>query len=367
MIRIETMSATYGPGPPPVLNGITLDVAAGEIFILLGPSGCGKTTLLRCIAGLERPIAGRITLNGQAVSDAASGLFVPPHRRPVAMVFQSYAMWPHMNVFENVAFPLRAGAHRIEPDAVAARVGEMLALLEIGHLAQRPVTELSGGQQQRVGLARALALRPKLLLLDEPLSNLDHRLQLQVRGQLRRLLRDLGQTAVHVTHNQDEAMELGDRIAVLDRGRIAQIADAGGLFSDPADSFVAGFLGEMILLDGVVAEMAGATASIDTALGRFAARRDAGRVLGPGDPCCIGFNAGDIDFAANDAAPNRFEIHVASVRRRGSGLLYDMEAGALRFTSPAPAGVSWDAGTGRYAQVDPSRMVAIPHPEKTRI
>jgi ABC-type Fe3+/spermidine/putrescine transport system ATPase subunit len=184
------------------VRAVNLDVAQGEFFVLLGPSGCGKTTMLRSIAGLERPDTGEIRIDGEVVFSSRERLFVPPERRSIAMVFQSYAIWPHMNVYENVAFPLREGVRRLPPDQVRVRAAEVLDLLALADLAERPVTTLSGGQQQRVALARALALRPKILLMDEPLSNLDYKLQIRLRTQLKELMNRLRLTTVYVTHNQ---------------------------------------------------------------------------------------------------------------------------------------------------------------------
>jgi iron(III) transport system ATP-binding protein len=360
MIRIENLAAVYGDGTASVtaLNGVSLDVARGEVFVLLGPSGCGKTTLLRCLAGLERPRAGRILLDGMCVADAGANLFVPPHQRPMAMVFQSYAMWPHMSVFENVAFPLRAGAHRIPAAEVEGRVNEVLGLLEIAHLKDRAVTALSGGQQQRVGLARALALRPKVLLMDEPLSNLDHRLQVQVRGQLRALLRQLGQTVVHVTHNQEEALELGDRIAVLNYGRVVQVADGSALYTAPADTFVAGFLGGLVLVPGSVREIGNGMVTVSTGLGSLRARAGAAARLGTGAACAVGFNPADVQLDATGAGD--FVVTVMQRRPRGLGTVYELAAGDVHMTVSRSGPAAWQPGDRLQARIGPDQAVAIP-------
>src|SRR5262245_46907808 len=198
----------------------------GEFFSLLGPSGCGKTTTLRCIAGFETPSAGSISLGGQRLDDR------PPHRRDVGLVFQSYALFPHLTVFDNVAFGLRL--RRVARAEIARRVGEILTLVDLPDLAERYPAQLSGGQQQRVAIARSLVLEPSLLLFDEPLSNLDFKLRIQMRYELRDLQRRLGKTAIYVTHDQTEALALSDRIAVLSQGKIEQIGTPSEIYDRPA-------------------------------------------------------------------------------------------------------------------------------------
>lgn len=224
-----------------VLHGIDLEIADGELLVLLGPSGCGKTTLLRCLVGLERPDGGRVELAGRTVVDAADRTFVQPNRRDVAMVFQNYALWPHMNVAKNVAYPLKSRG--LKDLLNNGRVEEVLELVQCGHLADRYPPELSGGQQQRISLARALASEPGLLLLDEPLSNLDALLRIELRAQLRSLHRQLGFTGVYVTHDQEEALALGTRVAVMREGRFEQIGDPEEVYRRPATAYVADFLG----------------------------------------------------------------------------------------------------------------------------
>jgi len=234
-----------------VLHGLDVDIAAGTFATLLGPSGCGKTTLLRIIAGLEGADAGSVHLDGVDLSRE------PANRRPVNTVFQSYALFPHLDVFENIAFGLRArGLH----DEVATRLAETCELLRIGDLARRRVHQLSGGQRQRVALARALVNRPRLLLLDEPLSALDAQLRAEVQLELRRVQRRLGTTFLLVTHDQDEAMTVSDRILVMDRGAIVQDGAPQAVYERPATRFVAAFLGAANLIPGRRAETAVATA-----------------------------------------------------------------------------------------------------------
>jgi iron(III) transport system ATP-binding protein len=233
------------------VDRISLKVEPGEFVTLLGPSGCGKTTTLRMIAGLEHNDGGRITIGNRVVSDAGSGLFIPPDHRQLGMVFQSYAIWPHMTVFSNVAYPLRI---RRRPAAeVKDRVMAALRLVEMGAYADRPAPALSGGQQQRVAIARALVFEPEVLLLDEPLSNLDAKLRTQMGDEFRALQKRLGITSLYVTHDQAEAMGLSDRVVVMDAGRILQIGAPEEIYQRPANRTVARFLGAPNLLEARVA------------------------------------------------------------------------------------------------------------------
>ncbi len=237
------------------VDGVSFEVAEGHFYSLLGPSGCGKTTTLRCVAGLERPDQGSISLGGTVVADGEQAL--PPERRDIGMVFQSYAIWPHMTVFENAAFPLRVGREKVGREELRRRVDEVLAIVGLSDTAGRSATQLSGGQQQRLALARALIRRPKVLLLDEPLSNLDARLRDRMRAEIRELQRKVGITTLYVTHDQVEALSMSDRIAVMDGGHIIQEGDARSIYRRPASRFVAGFVGTANFLD-VVALGAGA-------------------------------------------------------------------------------------------------------------
>ena len=255
-------------------------MAAGEIVVLLGPSGCGKTTTLRCVAGLEHPTAGEIPIGGTIVSAPARGMLVPPRARNIGMVFQSYAVWPHMTVRQNVAYPLQ---HRkMSRGEVARKVEEVLALVGLSEYADRPVVALSGGQMQRVALARSLVYQPQLLLLDEPLSNLDAKLRLRLRDDLRRIIKQTGVTALYVTHDQAEAVVLGDRIGVMRDGKLLQIGTPDEIYNRPADLFVANFTGASNQLAGTLVERNGSSAWSISASGR---RGEAALLqqLAPGD------------------------------------------------------------------------------------
>lgn len=242
-VRVSNITKTFkGRGQSNrVLDNVSLEIEKGEFLVLLGPSGCGKTTLLRCLVGLERPDGGSIDLKGDRVVDAERAFYAPPNRRDVAMVFQNYALWPHMTVRKNVAYPLKA--RRMKDALNEGRVDTVLEVVQCSHLADRYPPELSGGQQQRVSLARALASRPSLLLLDEPLSNLDVLLRIELRAQLRLLHKQIKFTGVFVTHDQEEALALGTRVAVMNQGRIEQIGKPQDVYRAPATEYVADFLG----------------------------------------------------------------------------------------------------------------------------
>jgi len=249
-LECRHINLSYGGGAP-VLIDLNLKVEPGEFFALLGPSGSGKSTLLRLIAGFNRHESGQLLVDGQDISA------VPPHARNIGMVFQNYALWPHMTVWENVAFGLVE--RRESRDAIRRKTGAALELVGLGALAQRRPGQLSGGQQQRVALARTIVIEPRLLLLDEPLSNLDKQLRVQMRDELKRLQNTLGLTTLFVTHDQEEAMTTADRMAVLDKGILQQVGSAAQLYDYPENRFVAGFVGTANLLEGEVMAFSGQT------------------------------------------------------------------------------------------------------------
>jgi iron(III) transport system ATP-binding protein len=237
------------------VNGVSFEVPEGRFYTLLGPSGCGKTTTLRCIAGLERPNEGQIVVDGQTVWADKPRTFVPPHKRNIGMVFQSYAIWPHMTVFENVAFPLRVGSGRPSKAEMKQMVEEALATVQLAGYEGRMATQLSGGQQQRLALARALVRRPRLLLLDEPLSNLDAKLREELRTELRNLQRRLGITTLYVTHDQVEALSMSNTIAVMSEGKIVQESGPRTIYQQPTSRFVANFVGGTNFIEATVREV----------------------------------------------------------------------------------------------------------------
>ena len=291
-IELEVVGLTRRYSPEVTVGPISFEVRAGEFFSLLGPSGCGKTTTLRCIAGFEALDAGSIRLRGERLDDK------PPHRRDVGLVFQNYALFPHLTVFDNIAFGLRL-RHVAKPQ-IAERVGRILRLVDLPEMAARFPAQLSGGQQQRVAIARSLVLEPQILMFDEPLSNLDFKLRIQMRDELKSLQRRLGKTAIYVTHDQTEALALSDRIAVLSHGRIEQIGTPGDIYERPATTFVAEFIGSSNLIAGHVVARRDGEAIVETQTGlrlRCAANGDDGsgavsvlirperiRVEAPGSP-----------------------------------------------------------------------------------
>lgn len=271
-IRFEHVTKSFGDNR--VVDDIDLTVEPGELFFLLGPSGCGKTTLLRCIAGFYIPETGKILIGDRDVTRLA------PEDRDTGMVFQSYALWPHMSVRENVAFGLEL--RKVSKPEIQKRVDEALAAVRMTERADYKPNQLSGGQQQRVALARALVVRPKCLLLDEPLSNLDAKLRLEMRGEIRRICKEYGLTAVYVTHDQKEALSIADRIAVLDKGKIQQAGAPREIYTKPASKFVANFIGETNFIDATVVST-GDTIVCETAAGRIASSLSPVRPVNPGE------------------------------------------------------------------------------------
>jgi len=257
-ITLQNLTKSYGSTT--VVNDLSLEITDGEFVVLLGPSGCGKTTTLRMLAGLEQATAGDILIDGQRVND------LPPQRRDVAMVFQSYALYPHMSVAENIGYPLRV--RKLAPAEIQTQVEHTATMLEIGHLLARKPRELSGGERQRVALARAIVRHPRAFLMDEPLSNLDAKLRLQMRGELKRLQSNLGTTTVYVTHDQAEAMTLGHRVAVMNQGKLQQFDTPLVIYNQPANRFVAEFVGipSMNFIDGELQGQCLVTLGVDLPL-----------------------------------------------------------------------------------------------------
>jgi iron(III) transport system ATP-binding protein len=251
---VEGLHMTYktAEGPVRAVRGVTFTVKPGEFYTLLGASGCGKTTVLRCIAGLESPACGRISIGDQVVYSGTERMAAPPYRRDIGMVFQSYAIWPHLNVFDNVSFPLVSGRRRFTRQQVYERTMRALSLVHLEELASRPAPFLSGGQQQRVALARALVAEPMVLLLDEPLSNLDAKLRAEMRIEIKNLVKSLGVTTLYVTHDQTEALTMSDRVAVMKEGLFIEEATPQDIYLRPHSAFTATFLGETNLLAGTV-------------------------------------------------------------------------------------------------------------------
>lgn len=255
MLSVKSLHTEYADANGRVVKAaqdVSFEVPDGALFTLLGPSGCGKTTTLRSIAGLERPRAGEIVARGSVVFSSDKRVFVAPNRRNFGMVFQSYAIWPHMNVFKNVAFPLEVRKPRPSRKVIEEKVMRVLSAVQLADLVDRDATKLSGGQQQRLALARALVMEPQLLLLDEPLSNLDAKLRERMRFELKRMQRDFGLTTIYVTHDQSEALALSHEIAVMNEGRIVQIGSPRDIYERPRNKFVADFVGSTNFIGGTM-------------------------------------------------------------------------------------------------------------------
>jgi iron(III) transport system ATP-binding protein len=333
----------------PAIDGVSFAVPAGEIVVLLGPSGCGKTTTLRCVAGLEHPTSGEISIGGRVVSSPKRGILVPPRSRDLGMVFQSYAVWPHMTVRQNVVYPLK---HRkIARGEANRKVDEVLELVGLSEYADRAVVALSGGQMQRVALARSIVYRPQLLLLDEPLSNLDAKLRLRLRDDLRIILKQTGMTALYVTHDQAEAVVLGDRIGVMRDGKLLQIGTADQIYNRPADLFVANFTGATNELTGTLVERHGEFGVVDFGEGR---RGEAAllHALDPGDKVRIALRPENIGIGRQDGG-NVFPGRVIDRRYQGTQTVYDIDLFGLRLEA-------LELGTAARHQIGAETSVALP-------
>jgi iron(III) transport system ATP-binding protein len=330
MISITNLVKTFKSGSDRVraVDGVSLEVGEREFFVLLGLSGSGKTTLLRCVAGLERPDVGEILIHNRLCSSAASDFFLGPEGRGLGMVFQSYAVWPHMTVFENVAFPLANGPHKLSTGEIKKKVMRALELVQLAGLADRPAPFLSGGQQQRVALARALAVEPKVLLMDEPLSNLDARLREEVRDEIKNLAKTFGIAVLYVTHDQVEAMALADRVAVMSKGKVLQCAPPRELYEAPLGREVCEFLGSTNLLDGVVSN----GERIATELGELICAR-----LDPKlSNVSVAIRPEELELsAAPSGRENEFAAEVVSTTFLGELTVCDLNVGGqkLRFKS----------------------------------
>jgi putative spermidine/putrescine transport system ATP-binding protein len=325
ILELRNLKKSYGTSLG--VGPVSFAVEEGEFVSLLGPSGCGKTTMLRCISGFERPTSGDILLGGQSI------LGLSPHERDMGLVFQNYALFPHLTVFENAAFGLRL--RRWATDRIAARVGEVLRLVELTGLEARHPAQLSGGQQQRVAIARCLALQPRILLLDEPLSNLDLKLRLQTRTELRNLQRRLGITTLHVTHDRGEALTMSDRIVVLAHGTVEQIGTPRELYESPRTPFVADFIGPSNLLNGRI-EAAHGDMSTAVRVGNLILRSSHTPLsTGPKGEVVVLIRPERIRLLRDDESPtayaNIFDAKVVSLRYLGEDLQIELE---LRDSGP---------------------------------
>ena len=342
-------------GDSVAVAGLDLDIKPGEFVSLLGPSGCGKTTTLRMIAGFIDPTAGTIEMDGRILSSSSGSL--PPERREMSMIFQSYAIWPNMTVAQNVAFGLEL--RKLSSDEVRRRVHEMLDVVHMRHLAERYPAELSGGQQQRVALARAIVIKPSVLLLDEPLSNLDANLREEMRFEIKRLHDEFRITTVYVTHDQAEAMVTSDRIAVMNQGRIEQVDDPHTLYTRPKTRFVAGFIGRSNFLDGTCN---GAEIAFDA----FAVARAAvinGAALSGKVTFSVRPQSMRLTRAAAPHAANRPQVEVKIVERAYLGEFWDYVVvpadGRTRLRVTAPPLDMYQTGETAWLELDPEQMTPI--------
>ena len=351
MLSITNLRKVYRSGKKGAeevvaIEDLSLTVEPGQFFTMLGPSGCGKTTTLRSVAGLEIPDGGEITLDGRTLYSGPKKILVEANKRGLGMVFQSYAIWPHMSVFKNVSYPLDVLPRGKRParKEVQERVERVLDVVRLGDLAGRPATDLSGGQQQRLALARALVAEPPLLLLDEPLSNLDAKLRDETRAQLRRLQRDLKITTVYVTHDQNEALAMSNVIAVLDQGRLEQLGKPREIYESPRSRFVATFIGTTNLIEGSVGRRDGSGYELTTAHGPLAVRSDAD--LATGRSVSVAVRPEQLTVAAGErpAAPGQWR---GTVRRRsfmGDIVEYDIDLGDRNLLARLPQAARFEPG-----------------------
>jgi iron(III) transport system ATP-binding protein len=358
-IRIGNLSKDYFAEGKRIaaLSDINLTIPANQIFTLLGPSGCGKTTLLRCIVGLEVPDAGEIAIGDEIVFSRAGSIFVPPERRGLNMVFQSYAIWPHMTVFDNVAYPLQVrGRPRQE---IRRRVEETLRFVQLAGLEGRPATRLSGGQQQRVALARALVAEPKVILFDEPLSNLDAKLREETRKELREFLTTLKITAVYVTHDRIEALSLSDTVAVMKEGRIVEIGTPRQIYFDSDRRFVADFIGRANLIEGKVSAASGAHTLVESPVGAIACQKEAG--VSPGAAVAVCIRPEFIQIIDGDPGrrPNVFRGRVQSLVFVGEACEGEIRIGDTLLIARLEATAGVKGGDEVRLYVDPAHCMVL--------
>jgi iron(III) transport system ATP-binding protein len=370
MLKVEGLERSYATpdGLVHAVKGVSFEIPSGSFYTLLGPSGCGKTTTLRCVAGLEQPTAGRITIGGTVVAQPDNDIFVPAFKRDVGMVFQSYAIWPHMNVLENVSYPLVVRKPRPPKSEIKDRAMEALRLVGMDALANRSATKLSGGQQQRVAFARAIVRHPKVLLLDEPLSNLDAKLREQMRYELQELVARVAITTLYVTHDQSEALAMSDNVAVMSEGLISQAGAPRTVYDRPANEFVAGFLGGANFLAATVTEDGGGNglAVFDGDAGSVRIALPAG--IRKGDRVNIVFRPEDaaLRFAAGN---NGNQVHASVARLSFQGGLTEchLKVGNALVRSMLHPSIEADVGADAWIDLNPARCTVYPAPETSRL
>jgi iron(III) transport system ATP-binding protein len=373
MAAVEIQGLTKSYGEQQVLHNLNIEVGEGEFLTLLGPSGCGKTTTLRCVAGLERADGGEIRIGGTVVASGTSRVFVPPNRRDIGMVFQSYALWPHMTVAGNVAYPLRM--RRRAGGNIKQQVADILETVGMSPYAQRHVTDLSGGQQQRVALARAMVAKPRLLLFDEPLSNLDAKLRRDMRREIREAHDASGGSSIYVTHDQEEAITLSDRVVVLRGGVVQQIGAPRDIYEHPVNTFVADFVGYDNILAGTVAEASdrGCAVALGGSEGDGAgpvwAANGQVKSVTTGESVFVAVRAEHLAVeplaAAGDAPDGTITAIVGSRTYTGQHVEYVLELGGQRLLArlsaeqEAAAGAGLAPGEKATVRFNPDRTVVI--------
>jgi iron(III) transport system ATP-binding protein len=342
-------------------QNVSFDVPEGKLFTLLGPSGCGKTTTLRSIAGLERPRLGDISVGERVVYSSKKNIFVPANKRSFGMVFQSYAIWPHMNVFQNAAFPLEVGARKFSKNEIETKVMRVLTVVGLDQLAEREATKLSGGQQQRLALARALAMEPQLLLLDEPLSNLDAKLREKMRFELKRLQRELKITTVYVTHDQSEALALSHEIAVMDEGSIMQIGSPRDIYERPRNKFVADFVGATNFIHGTVEATDGEAGRyhVDSEIGRLVS--SSAEPLQIGDKVVLSVRPEDVELSDRPFADgNRLVGTVNAKIFLGDYLDFQVQLRERVLLTKAHSSLRTAVDEQVQVRINPEKCIAIP-------
>jgi iron(III) transport system ATP-binding protein len=362
--RKNTTAPDATPSRIYAVNDISLEVGDGEMFTLLGPSGCGKTTTLRSVAGLERPDSGRIVVGDRTLfdGDGARGLNVPANQRGLGMVFQSYAIWPHMTVFDNVAFPLQVRKRAVRPGKreIQDRVAKVLDTMELAHLADRQATKLSGGQQQRLALARAIIIEPPLMLLDEPLSNLDAKLRESLRYELKRLQRELGITSIYVTHDQIEALALSTTIAVMKEGNVLQSGRPREVYETPNCRFVAEFIGTSNFLRGKVTARAGERVDIDTEAGRVRLESPVRVPVGEEVIAAIRPESLEISTTGWGNRANEWPGTVTNRAFLGDAIDHIVRIGQGSLRVRGNPAVSIKPGTDIFVATEPSKVTLVP-------
>ena len=367
MLSVQSLFTEYRSDRGAVVRAaqdVSFEVPAGKLFTLLGPSGCGKTTTLRSIAGLERPTSGEITVADRVVYSSAKNVFVPPNKRNFGMVFQSYAIWPHMTVFENTVFPLQVAKYRMSRSDMVDKVMRVLKTVALDHLADRDATKLSGGQKQRLALARALVMEPQLLLLDEPLSNLDAKLRERMRFEIKRLQRELNLTTIYVTHDQSEALALSHEIAVMNEGRIVQVGSPRDIYERPRNQFVADFVGTTNFF-GATVLAAGDSNGVCSLRAPFGAlRAHSHEALQPDQGVVVSVRPEDVELSESPPEPvdgaNVYTGTVAAKAFLGEHLDFHVKVGDCELLARVHPSLRTPVGDPIHVRMRAERCIAIP-------